>query len=513
MVDAVIAANAQRPRRRKLASRIPGLDQILAGGWMEGGLYLVHGPAGAGKTILAFQAGVECALHGGRVLYTSLLAESHGKLIEHIEGFAFFDAELIARQFILTSAYDALRRDGLQGLLRQVAQAIATQRPQLLIIDGFSVARLFAIKSADYGQFVLQLGAIVTAARCTTLLLSPSQLEKGGEDVALVDGILELTTLSRGMRRSREIEVVKLRGGDPITGLHPFVITRQGIRIYPRLEALRSEMQEEQAEALATRNPPIERRSSGMPQIDALLDGGLLPGCVTSIMGAPGTGKTILSMKFLEAGLARGEPGLYVGFYESPARLLAKADSLGIALRAHHNSGQLRIEWHRPFEMLIDELAERILAAIDAAQIKRVVIDSIEGLRDTAMRPERVAAFCAALLSQFKARGVTTYLTEELDLFATEVATHDERISTYVENIILLRYVEVRSEMRRLISIMKARATNYDSTIREFRIDDSGVVIGEPFRHLERVLSGQARLVAHRPGLRAPKPPKPPRGA
>jgi len=479
------------PKRRRVGTGIPGLDQVLRGGLLEGGLYVLDGAAGTGKTVLSFQTGLHIARHEGRVLFVTLLAESHGKLIEHNSGFRFYDPAVVARSFTLVSGFGTLRATGLSGFLRMLAEMLARERPRLLVIDGFSIARAFAVGLSDYGQFVLQLGALGSAAGCTTLLVTPTLLEPSGEEWPLVDGIIELGTHANGMRRVRELEVVKLRGGEPLAGRHTFTISDAGITVFPRLEA--------EFRQPPRNRPEGPRLSTGIPGLDEMLDGGLQPASTTSVMGAPGTGKTVLSLKFLEEGLRRGERALYLGFYESPERLLAKAEALGIELAQAREQGRFLIDWEPPLEPAGDTIAARLLEHVHRAGVQRVVIDSVEGFEDTASRPERVVPMLAALLGHLSGAGVTTVVTEELGLYTSTVESRHQRLSAHVENIVLLRYVEIDAEVRRLISVMKARSGTYDRAIREFTIEADRIGIGSRFHNAERVLSGDARLLRQAP--------------
>lgn len=68
---------------------VPGLDEILGGGFVGGGLYLIEGMAGAGKTILSSQIAFHRVAQGDKVLYITLIAESHTKLLSHLRALSF----------------------------------------------------------------------------------------------------------------------------------------------------------------------------------------------------------------------------------------------------------------------------------------------------------------------------------------------------------------------------------------------------------------------------------------
>jgi len=458
-------------RRVWLETGIPGFDAVLSGGLLQGGLYLVEGRAGTGKTILGFQCGFAYARRGDRVVVVTLLSESHGRLIDHLRGFDFFDGGVIARSFELLSGYSAAK-DGLPALLKLLAQTLVENKPRLLVIDGFSGTRSFAQDEHDYAHFLLELSALVAAAACTAVLLATSESNLHAEQHALVDGIVELSTAAFGVRRIREIEVRKFRGADPIAGRHAFTISRAGLHVYPRFEAVR------------TRHPPRAQESGtklpwGLGALDAMLVGGLVAGSTTSLIGAPGVGKTVLALKFLEEGIRCGERALYFGFYEQPARLLAKARGMGIFLDAAAASGQLLVEWRPPLEVLLDELVESLLERVEHHRPTRLVLDGLSGLRDAVVNAERDRPFTAALLHEIKARGVTTLITEELPLFfeGTGVVS---RSAAFVENIVYLRYVEEPGKVARALSLVKVRDGDHDPSIRAFSLSSAGIAIADP---------------------------------
>ena len=89
---------SQTPSRSNIETGVPGFDEILGGGLVSGGVYLLEGMAGAGKTILSSQIGFHRVSKGEKVLYVTLIAESHDKLLAHLKGLSFFDETAVAQQ-------------------------------------------------------------------------------------------------------------------------------------------------------------------------------------------------------------------------------------------------------------------------------------------------------------------------------------------------------------------------------------------------------------------------------
>ncbi len=466
---------------------VPGLDDILGGGLIKGGLYLIEGMAGAGKTILSTQIGFHRVAAGDTVLYVTLIAESHSKLLSHLKGLSFYNADAISDKMLFVSGYHELMRDGLSGFLTLIASTIKTSRPRFMVIDGFRSAREFSSTELELSQFIHELSAFVAAAGCTTLILAPLSGNEPHPEHTLVDGLIELNRFATGMRRAREIEVHKLRARDHLLGRHFFKITTDGLVTFPRLEA--RSLQRESAPDLKT------KLSFGFPDFDAMLGGGVVKGSTTTLIGPSGIGKTLISLKFLEAGVASGERCVYFGFYESPERLIAKAQSVSIQLADAVADGRLIIEWHPAVELAIDELAAELISAVKRVGASRLVVDGIEGFHDSANRMERFGLFLNALTHRLRHESVTTLLTEELPLYADMAHGGGSiRASAMTENIVLLRYVETATSLYRSIAIVKQREAPHDSSIRRFVIDEKGLFLTEDHVGATTLLSARGTI-------------------
>jgi circadian clock protein KaiC len=84
------------PPLARVSSGVPGLDTILNGGFLQGGIYLIMGAPGTGKTILSNQICSHHVAGGERALYVTLLAESHARMLAHLRTLSFFDSSVVA---------------------------------------------------------------------------------------------------------------------------------------------------------------------------------------------------------------------------------------------------------------------------------------------------------------------------------------------------------------------------------------------------------------------------------
>nr|WP_277991464.1 ATPase domain-containing protein [Corallococcus macrosporus] len=237
--------------------------------------------------------------------------------------------------------------------------------------------------------------------------------------------------------------------------------------------------------------------SFGIPRLDEALHGGVLSGSTTLLLGAPGTGKTLLGLHFLLQGAREGQPGVYFGFFETPPRLIEKAEGTGMGdLQKYVDEGLIEIQWQPPLEHNLDSLAEKLLERIEERKVDRLrlFIDGVSGFRSAAVYPDRMGRFFSALTHQLRMMDVTTLYSDETPLFSPGVDMPQPEAASTVENVILVRYVELRSQLYRLLSIMKMRESAYDSAIREFSISGDGIQVAETFESAESILTGHARI-------------------
>jgi circadian clock protein KaiC len=151
----------------------------------------------------------------------------------------------------------------------------------------------------------------------------------------------------------------------------------------------------------------------------------------------------------------------------------------------------LTIQWQPAIELAIDELAATALATVKQTGATRLVLDGIEGFRDSAMRTGRFGLFLNALTHQLREAGVTTLLTEEVPFYADPAIMRGMRLSAMTENLILLRYAETDTGLHRMISVVKQRESAHDSSLRELVITGKGLDIIDAFPGAAGVLAGR----------------------
>lgn len=475
---------------RRVESGIPRLDFILKGGFFRGGIYTLYGPPGAGKTIIANQL---CFNHirrtGERCVYFTVLAESHAKMVRHLSSLSFFDAKVVGDRLKYIAGYQTLKHEGLEGLLKLLRATLMQDKPSILVIDGLESVEQAATQRTDAKEFLQQLQAFTSMTDTTTLLCAVEQSGAVRRDEnAMVDGVIELSDQLIGPRAVRELTVHKFRGCGYLRGRHEVEITDDGIQIHPR-----TEIQFDQPPEHATEQR--ERMGFGVPELDRMMSGGILSGSTLALVGAPGSGKTTLGLNFLVEGARRGHKGMYFGFYEPPPRLLERAEAMGIELKRYVDDGTIELVWQPPLEHFMDSLAESLLERVRAEDHarRRLFIDGVQGFAAAAVYEDRMPRFLSALTNQLRTWDVTTLISEELPLFGPQVELPNPELAHVVETVVLLRYVELKSHLHRLISVMKMRESPYDTSIREFTMDQRGIVVAGSFESAEQILTGYAR--------------------
>ncbi len=468
----------------RVPSGIAGLDTILKGGFFKGGLYIIQGAPGAGKTILGNQICFNHAAGGGQALYVTLLTEYHARMMQHLSVMSFFEAARIPDQLAYLNGLSVLRDEGLGGLLVLLRREIVARGASVVVLDGVVSVQPITGDGEAFNQFVHDLQAIVIAADCTLFMLTSAHGASMTPEHTMVDGIIELTEQPMGWSTESVLRIIKFRGGGFLRGRHAFKITNDGIIAHPRIEAL-----------LARPSQPdqgsVGRVPSGVEQLDCLLGGGLPAASTTMVMGPSGVGKTTLGLQFLSASTA-DEPGLLFGFYETPVRIDAKIAEVARPLRALVDSGIVAMHWQPPTDDLLDAYGERLLAAVREQRTQRLLIDGLGALNDAAgADAARMGNFLTSLINELRVLGVTTLCTLEMPgIVGPSVRTPLGDLSTLAENLILLRYVELRSRLHRLISILKVRDSRFDSTLHEYATTRDGLLIEQSPESAERILAG-----------------------
>ncbi|MFG6414720.1 RAD55 family ATPase [Roseateles sp. DC23W] len=385
----------------RFPTTIPGLDEILHGGLFEGGVYILEGPPGVGKTTLANQIAYSHALKGQKTLYVTMLSESHARMVQHMDGQAFFHKSAVNSLVLYISGYRELETEGLKAVIGLLRGELARSGASLLVVDGLVVSA----PDIDEGvrQFVHELQSLVIAMSCTCLLLTSGRGNALSAEQTMVDGIFTFEDhLFRG-KAERRFQVRKFRGSEVVRGQHSFCITSDGLRFFPRLESLPLRPKEA---------APACRVKLGTRAVDDALNyDGVGSGTMSLAVGESGTGKTLLALAFA-AQASVEQPGLLLlGSPETPFDACALAEGFGIPLKQAMASGALHVQSIGQTDESLDEMGHKILRLVHERKAARVALDGLAALADTSAFPERGHRFLGRLLHELRRAHATSLFT------------------------------------------------------------------------------------------------------
>ena len=404
-------------------------------------------------------------------------------MLQHLHSMAFFREEVIPKSLYYVSAFRMLEEEGLSGVVDLLRREVKGQKATLLVLDGLVAAEETAKSDREFKKFIHEIQSHAAANGCTVLLLTSGLKQIVNAEHTMVDGLIELEDQLFSQRTERALRVRKFRGSDFLAGRHPFRISDRGIVLWPRFEA-------EYARASRKEDPRKACLTSGVPEFDTMLGGGFSQASSTVIFGASGTGKTTFGMEFICAS-SSAEPGLYLSFFESAERLIEKAGGIGLPLQKLIEDKAVEVIWEPQGERIIDEIAHQVLDAVQARNVRRLVVDGLNAFTASALYPERISRFFSCLSNELRARGVTSiYTGESRDLVGGTLRMPVDGISALVDNLVVLRYVEHDAMLSRMISVLKVRDNDFDPRLREVRISRTGVTIGEQIAGLHGMLSG-----------------------
>ena len=474
---------------RRLATGVPGLDAVLGGGLPEFSFNLIVGPPGSGKTTLAHQMMFALATKERPALFFTVLGEPPLKMFRYQQQFGFFDLDKVNESIRFINLGDEISQGGFEQVLAHITREVEASAPALVFVDSFRSLLMEAQNrpesAAGLQRFIQQLGAHLSSWDATTFLIGEYLSASDPHPIfSVADGLLVLEKSICRNSMVRQLQVLKMRGQATRPGMQPFRISSAGIEVFPAALV----RDDAGTRAAPTRSQAATARlTMGVPKLDDMLGGGLPAGYSILVAGPSGSGKTILATAFLAEGVRRGEPGVIVAFEQTPSQ--SRVHTIDEMVRA----GQVGLINTRSLDLSMDEIVQRLTDLIQRMKASRVVIDSLSGF-ELAVAPGFREDFRESLfrmIAVLAGLGVTVLLTSEL-----EDRYGDLRFSPYgsaflTDAIIVQRYIEVESRLKRVMAVVKVRASDHSNELRQFEITDDGIVIGELVRDYEGLLSGR----------------------
>lgn len=467
---------------------VPGLGTILKGGLPRNRLYLVEGDPGTGKTTIGLQFLLRGAELGETCLYVTLsesrdeveaVARSHGWSLDSI---IIHD---------LTTSGDALQGDShytvfhpaeveLDETTKMVLSQIEALKPSRVVIDSLSEMRMLARDALRFRRQIGSLKQYFIGKRCTVLMLDDRTSDVSDRQLeSIAHGVFRLSYNSTEYGKQRHnMRVVKMRGVDFQSGNHDFNIEKGGVVVFPRLSAAANVPREEVTGEISTNIENLET-----------LMGGLDFGTTTIFTGPAGIGKTSLALTYAYQAAERGIRTAVYMFDETLGTLYKRMAALGMDLEPMVTSGMIILRFINLAELTPGELSHMISEGVEKDDVKVVLIDSLNGYLAATSQQQFLTMQFHELIGYLNRMGVATILiVGQMGLIGPMTTPID--MSYLADTVVLMRYFEAGGTVRQAISVLKKRSGKHERTIREFRIGEGGIKVGDPLTQFQGVLTG-----------------------
>ncbi|MBN2540132.1 MAG: AAA family ATPase [Bacilli bacterium] len=467
----------------KVSTGVKGLDLTLNGGLLSQRTYLVHGGPGTGKTTLGLHFLNAGILIGEQVLFISL-QESEQALKDNNEGrgfdlekIHFLDISPTSDFFVKSQTYDIFSPADVERepLTEKIVSVVRQIKPKRVFIDPITQFRYFSSDIFQFRKQVLSFLKYLVENGITVMFTSEFSEANPDEDLQfMADGIITIKDSVSGF----QISVEKARGMDFRFGPNYMKIKKEGIVVYPRVVP-ENEL----------KNIDFECISTGIEKLDQMLHGGIERGTITIFTGPSGVGKTTCGMQTMKTAASRGEKCLVYSFEEEVEMIVSRCESIGIKARSLINDGLLVMKKIEPLQYSSDEFAYLVDTDVHELNARIVMIDSISGYK-LSLRGDDLQSKIHALCKHLQSQGVAILIINEVEFITGDFRITDDHFSHLADNVVFLRYIEINSELRKTIGVLKKRLSGFQRSIREISITSQGIEIGPELKEYRGILKG-----------------------
>lgn len=444
------------------------LDTILGGGLSRNAINLILGVPGSGKTILAEQCVYANVNDHRPAVYFSTVSEPLEKILRFGQSLSFFDPAAVGNRVMYDDLGAVLGEHGLDGVLERIRKCIHEIQPGIMVIDSFKALRPYA-DEGGFRQFLHTLTGMVSAFPVTSLWVGEYEMSEraAAPEFAVADAILALGTSQTSERSSRVLQVLKMRGGEHLSGMHAYRISGDGVAAFPRLADIGPQVPYELGQ---------RQRSSGIQALDDMLGDGYEPNTSTLVAGPTGAGKTLMGLHFVFGGASRGEHGVIATLQENPTQLERISRAFGWSL----DDENVTLMYRSPVDVYLDEWVYDLLDTIEEVGATRVMVDSLGDLVAASSDRQRFREYIYSLLHRCSRQGVSIIMSHEIpDLYGVTRLT-EYGASHLADNVVLLQYKGYDEDViSRTLAVLKTRASSHDPHVREFAITSDGIKLKE----------------------------------
>jgi len=475
----------------KIATGIQGFDELSHGGLPRNRISLLKGGPGSGKTVFALQSLVNAARQRDESGIFVAFEERPQQIVANAAGFNwdlpallkskifFMDAQL-SPDVVQSGEFD------LRGMLAMLKAKKEEIGAQWIVFDGIDVLLTLLQNPKSEIREIYRIRDWLAQNEVDAAVIT-AKIDSRGAEIAnygflqfMVDCVIGFESrLECGVSLHR-VQVTKYRGSAFAKGEYPVSFGPGGMEIAPP----------EPTEIKQVASG--ERVSAGFERLDTMLGGGLFRGSSTLITGVPGTSKTTLSGKFVEAACRRGERTLFVSFDEGADRIVRNLTSVGIQLKPFLKSGVLRMYSGRTESVAAEDHLVTLKALIREHQPRCMVIDPLSAI---AKAGGLAAARSVANRFIYTAKGekITVVVTAINEGDQPETEATDLQISTIADTWIHLSYLIRGGERNRALTIIKSRGTSHSNQVRELILSDAGPMLADVYTAGGEVLMGTLR--------------------
>jgi len=473
---------------KKTQTGIEGLDDILQGGVPVGRGVLIKGRAGTGKTVLMSEFVYRGITEFNENAVYVTFEETPADLAANVKSWGWDFSKLVKQNklaYVDCSAAPAGHVVGgqhdLTPVLLRIKNACKKTKAKRLVIDGLS-SILLTFSAASTANLLTELNQFIKEQRLTALFSGPDMNHPTHTGFLIEehvpDGVIHLEYEHARNHLARHIKIIKLRGVSYKSGRLEFAIGPGGIQTYAKIPVDFN---------VARTNFDI-RKSVGDPALDAMIEGGVPEGHTVLISGNTGTGKSTLGFQFIQEGLKQGENGLIVALEESRDQILRVCRSHGWNLEPALKQKRLSIANPDLVEFSTERLVNMIFQGVMEVQAKRVLLDSVSTIKGLT-KGQDISNLLILISRFFKNLGITSMVTylnpssfgSSKDQLLGELMTSTDRLSSAVDGIFLMNYVERGQKVRRLFNVLKMRGSDHSKDIFKYEITGKGFQLSDKY--------------------------------
>ncbi|HIE23358.1 MAG TPA: hypothetical protein EYP68_03925 [Candidatus Korarchaeota archaeon] len=434
---------------------IPGFDQITNGGFIRNSIILLAGNPGTGKSTFAakfvFEGANKYNEPGVYVSFSESKKEFYSYMAQLGMDFERLESKGL---FYFVEAFTATEKASIEVVLEEMLEEVQKIRAKRLVVDSITALTNLFTPMEVRALFHNTLYRICKDMGITAIIIADlpvGEMSVGyGVEEFITDALIKLELVETPIGPpKRMMEIIKMRGKPIGFGKYEFVIYERGIDIYvPMGWRYRWKLSK-------------ERISTGIRELDELLNGGIRKGSFGLIIGPSGVGKSIIALNFLISGAQSGEASLLLTFQDSFEQIWEFIEEMGYQI--NELKQYLRIISLQPGVFTSGALIELIKHVFEKYRPERVVIDGINSIRRI-YEEEEFIEFARSAKFIAKNNGATLFLVGAANVCPKDLLEHIGAMGGLIEIAdlgILLYFDRMKDRWLRKLVVIKAKGSDH----------------------------------------------------